>query len=106
MSAVVIIDDGCGFRVEASRINQPSRSKLCIAVQLITFTLNRCTPAIRLNASVIKVGVVCMKVGVSRCLKEELAGAIHKLFQVASNKILFKIRSYTTKTIMSLAVDN
>ena len=36
-------------------------------------------------------GVVCVGVGISRDLKEELAWVIDKQLQIISNKMLFKI---------------
>ena len=52
---------------------------------------NNCTQATRWNALVIKVGVVCMGVGVSMQLKEEIAWAIDTRLWIISNKMLFKI---------------
>ena len=73
MAAVVIINDGRGLRIEPCCINQPNK---------ITFLLNSCIQATRQNTSVIKVGAVCMGVGISRHLKEELAWAIDKRLQL------------------------
>ena len=52
--------------------------------------LDSCTQATRWNASVIKVGVVCVGLHVLRLLKEGLSWAINKRLQVISNKTLFK----------------
>ena len=73
MAAVVIIDDGRDLTVEACRINQPNKSKLSLCkplLSLLTFLLNSCTQATRHNASVIKVGVVCVSLHISRHLKK------------------------------------
>ena len=77
MAAVVIGNDGRGLRVEACRINQPNTSKLSLYKPLLSF-LNSCTQATRWNVSVIKVGVVCVSIHVSRHLKEEPAWIIVK----------------------------
>ena len=58
--------------------------------------------ALRTLASVIKVGVTCVGVHVSRRLNEGLTSATDKRFQVISNIILFK--SHTTKKLNNKAV--
>ena len=52
MTAVAVIDDGCGLTVEAHHINQPNKSKLSLYKPLLslTFLLNCCTQATRQNA--------------------------------------------------------
>ena len=69
----------------------------CIAVTFIlTFILNSCTQAARRSISVIKMGVVCVGIHVSRCLKEELlAWATDKWLCV----IRYLKNSYSTKEL-------
>ena len=39
MATVVIIDDGCGLRVEACHINHPNKSKLSLYKPLLSFNI-------------------------------------------------------------------
>ena len=74
MATVVIIGGGCGLRIKhIIVINLIRVSYCCIAITFtLTFLLNSCTQAARWSASAIKMGVVCMGVCVSRCLKERV----------------------------------
>ena len=63
MAAVVIIGGGHGLRIKANRNNQPNN----------IFLLNSCAQAGTRSASVIKVGLVCLGVHLSRRLKKQLA---------------------------------
>ena len=60
-----------------------------------TFLLNSCKQATTLNASVIKVGVVYVGVGILS-LKEELAWAIDKRINATTlnNNIVFNLKQY------------
>ena len=72
MATAVVIDDESSLTVEAYCINQPNKSSCHCKSHYFHFNKG-CTQATRWNASVIQVGVVCVRVLVSRHLKEELA---------------------------------
>ena len=60
---------GVALRVEACRRNQPNKSNLLLYKPLLSLQ-HSCTQATRRNASVIKVGVLRVVVGILRHLKE------------------------------------
>ena len=92
MAAIVGIVSSRGLRIEVRHRNQPNKSKLMLYKPLLRLYshLKQRTYVTRQNASVIKVGVVCISVHVLRCLKEELAWATYKRLRVISNIMLFK----------------
>ena len=75
MATVVIISVGVALEFKHVIVTNLIRASYhCIAVTFtLTFLLNSCTQAPKWSYSVIKVGVGCMDVRVSRCLKKELA---------------------------------
>ena len=81
-----------GLRNEARHRNQPNKSKLALYKPLLTFTViqNSCTRVTSQSTSVIKVGVACVGIHISRQLKEELTWATDKQLKVISNIMLFK----------------
>ena len=92
MAAIVGIISRRGLRIEACCRSQPNKSKLALYKPLHRLYSHLKQPYIgnKMNASVIKVGVVCMGVHVSRHLKEELAWTTYKWLLVISNIMLFK----------------
>ena len=81
-----------GLTIEAHCRNQPNKSKLAL-YNLLLHSYNYLKQLYMSNkrsTSVIKVGVACVGVCVSRCLKEELPWASDKWLRVISNIMLFK----------------
>ena len=88
MAAIVGITSRRGLRIETHR-NQPNKSKLALYKPLLHFYsyLKQLYMSNKTECSFTKVGVACMGLHVSRCLKEGLAWATDK---VISNIMLFK----------------
>ena len=68
MAAVVVIDDGHGLRLEECCITNLIRVSYR-SISCYCHFLNSCMQATRRNASLIKVGVVCMGI-IIMCIKE------------------------------------
>ena len=94
MVAIVGIVNRRGLRIEAHRRNLPNKSKLALYKPLLCFYSHLKQPYISNKTKCFSYkggcGVRGRTVHVSRCLKEELAWATYKRFQVISNIMLFK----------------